>query len=234
MIDWWNAVHNSTFHWLGSHNIEQMFMSLGNNCTSQPNSNFLILHTWMTHWRSATIHMNRSRRSSHHGEGHSTTKWWWQRWVLHWHTPIWTKRTCPTFSLVTLYGRLQIIWITETVKFALEWVQILGIPENRKSKLGISVVVIWTKQIETYWVLRVKAADVMLEGRPSPLMTSCHCFLLMTSTRPPRATTRLYSSYRSSTCFAIMGNRLIGVPRFCMNANNSSRNSFLFGLSSIS
>ena len=106
-----------------------------------------------------------------------------------------------------------------------------------------------------YWVRRVKAAEVMEEGRPSPLMISCHCFLLITSTRPPRATTRLYSSYRSSTlsktvkcpaaslatfqtaaptCFAMMGSLLMGVPRFCMKANNSSRNSFRFGLSSIS
>ena len=88
--------------------------------------------------------------------------------------------------------------------------------------------------VATYWVLRVKAAEVMEEGRPSPLMISCHCFLLITSTRPPRAHTRLYSSYRSSTCLAMMGRRLIGVPLFCMKANNSSRNSFLLGLSSIS
>ena len=47
---------------------------------------------------------------------------------------------------------------------------------------------------ETYWVLRVKAAEVMEEGRLRPLMISCHCFLLMTSTRPPRKVTRLYNS----------------------------------------
>ena len=64
----------------------------------------------------------------------------------------------------------------------------------------------------THCVLRVNAADVMEDGRLSPLMISCHCFLLMTSTRPPRAVTRLYSSYRSSTCFAMMGRRLMGVP----------------------
>lgn len=64
----------------------------------------------------------------------------------------------------------------------------------------------------TYCVLRVKAADVMDEGRWSPLMISCHSFLLMTSTRPPRAMTRLYSSYRSKTDFAMIGNRLMGVP----------------------
>ena len=63
-----------------------------------------------------------------------------------------------------------------------------------------------------YWVRRVKAAEVMEEGRPSPLMISCHCFLLMTSTSPPLATTRLNSSYRSKTCLAMMGRRLIGVP----------------------
>ena len=63
-----------------------------------------------------------------------------------------------------------------------------------------------------YCVRRVKAADVMEEGRPRPLMTSCHSFLLITSTRPPRAQTRLYSSYKSNTCLAIIGSRLIGVP----------------------
>ena len=70
-----------------------------------------------------------------------------------------------------------------------------------------------------YWVRRVKAAEVMEEGRPSPLMISCHCFLLITSTRPPLATTRLNNSYRSSTCFAMIGSRLIGVPggRFSLN-----------------
>jgi hypothetical protein len=46
----------------------------------------------------------------------------------------------------------------------------------------------------TYCVLRVKAAEVIEDGRLSPLMISCHCFLLMTSTRPPRAVTRLYNS----------------------------------------
>ena len=66
--------------------------------------------------------------------------------------------------------------------------------------------------IATYCVLRVKAAEVMEDGRPSPLMISCHCFLLMTSTKPPLATTRLNSSYRSKTCLAMMGRRLIGVP----------------------
>ncbi len=86
----------------------------------------------------------------------------------------------------------------------------------------------------THCVRRVKAAEVMDEGRPSPLMISCHCFLLMTSTRPPLATTRLYSSYRSSTCLAMIGSRFIGVPRFCMKAKSSSRNSLRFGLSSIS
>ena len=58
----------------------------------------------------------------------------------------------------------------------------------------------------------MKAADVMDDGRLSPLMISCHCFLLMTSTRPPRAVTRLYSSYRSRTCLAMMGSLLMGVP----------------------
>ena len=64
----------------------------------------------------------------------------------------------------------------------------------------------------THCVLRVNAADVMEDGRLSPLMISCHCFLLMTSTSPPRAVTRLYNSYRSSTCFAMIGRRLMGVP----------------------
>ena len=52
----------------------------------------------------------------------------------------------------------------------------------------------------------------MLEGRCSPLMISCHSFLLITSTSPPRAITRLYSSYRSSTDLAMIGKRLMGVP----------------------
>ena len=85
-----------------------------------------------------------------------------------------------------------------------------------------------------YCVLNVNAAEVMELGSPSPLMISCHSFLLITSTRPPLATTRLYSSYRSSTCLAMMGRRLMGVPRFCMKENRSSRNSLRFGLSSIS
>ena len=64
----------------------------------------------------------------------------------------------------------------------------------------------------THCVLRVNAAEVMDEGRLRPLMISCHCFLLMTSTRPPREVTRLYNSYKSKTCLAMMGKRLIGVP----------------------
>lgn len=52
----------------------------------------------------------------------------------------------------------------------------------------------------------------MLEGKWSPLIISCHNFLLMTSTNPPRAITKLYSSYKSKTDFAIMGRRFIGVP----------------------
>lgn len=43
-------------------------------------------------------------------------------------------------------------------------------------------------------------------------MISCHSFLLITSTRPPLAMTRLYNSYRSRTDLAMIGNRLIGVP----------------------
>ena len=64
----------------------------------------------------------------------------------------------------------------------------------------------------THCVLRVNAAEVIDEGRLRPLMISCHCFLLMTSTRPPREVTRLYNSYKSKTCLAMMGKRLIGVP----------------------
>ena len=48
--------------------------------------------------------------------------------------------------------------------------------------------------VKTYCVLSVKAAEVIEDGRLSPLMISCHCFLLITSTRPPRAVTRLYNS----------------------------------------
>lgn len=64
----------------------------------------------------------------------------------------------------------------------------------------------------SYCVLSVNAADVIELGRLSPLMISCHCFLLMTSTSPPRAVTRLYNSYRSKTCLAMMGSLLMGVP----------------------
>lgn len=66
----------------------------------------------------------------------------------------------------------------------------------------------------------------MDDGRCRPLMISCHNFLLMTSTRPPRATTRLYSSYRSSTCLAMIGKRVIGVPIFFFN--KTKPNNFLF------
>ena len=64
----------------------------------------------------------------------------------------------------------------------------------------------------THCVLRVNAAEVIDEGRLRPLMISCHCFLLMTSTKPPREVTRLYNSYKSKTCLAMIGKRLIGVP----------------------
>ena len=67
--------------------------------------------------------------------------------------------------------------------------------------------------MKTHCVLSVNAADVMEDGSPRPLMTSCQSFLLITSTRPPRATTRLYNSNRSNTCLAMIGNRLIGVPK---------------------
>lgn len=59
---------------------------------------------------------------------------------------------------------------------------------------------------------KVNAADVMEDGSRSPLMISCHSFLLITSTSPPRAITRLYSSYRSNTDLAIIGSLLMGVP----------------------
>lgn len=52
----------------------------------------------------------------------------------------------------------------------------------------------------------------MLDGKCKPLIISCHNFLLMTSTKPPRAITKLYNSYKSKTDLAIIGNRLIGVP----------------------
>lgn len=71
---------------------------------------------------------------------------------------------------------------------------------------------IWCGRDFTYCVRRVNAALVILEGKCKPLMISCHNFLLITSTKPPRAITKLYNSYRSKTDFAIIGNRLIGVP----------------------
>ena len=64
----------------------------------------------------------------------------------------------------------------------------------------------------TYCVRRVKAALVMEEGRLSPLVISRQIFLLITSTKPPLATTKRYSSYRSNTCLAIIGMRLTGEP----------------------
>lgn len=67
-------------------------------------------------------------------------------------------------------------------------------------------------QRSTYWVRRVNAAEVILDGKCRPLMISCQSFLLITSTRPPLAITKLYNSYRSSTDFAMIGSRLIGVP----------------------
>lgn len=83
---------------------------------------------------------------------------------------------------------------------------------RKKHKLGKNHIYVLRKGSWTYCVRNVKAALVMLDGKWSPLMISCHNFLLMTSTSPPRAMTRLYSSYRSSTDLAMMGNRLIGVP----------------------
>lgn len=65
---------------------------------------------------------------------------------------------------------------------------------------------------DTYWVRRVKAALVMDVGRLRPLVMSLQIFLLITSTRPPFSVTSLYSLYRSSTCFAMMGMRFTGVP----------------------
>lgn len=71
----------------------------------------------------------------------------------------------------------------------------------------------WNSKIKsTYCVLKVNAALVILDGKWSPLMISCHSFLLITSTSPPRAITKLYSSYKSNTDLAMMGRRLIGVP----------------------
>lgn len=52
----------------------------------------------------------------------------------------------------------------------------------------------------------------MEDGSPNPLITSCQSFLLMTSTKPPRAMTRLNNSNKSNTCLAIIGRRLIGEP----------------------
>lgn len=66
--------------------------------------------------------------------------------------------------------------------------------------------------VYTHCVLNVNAALVILDGRCSPLMISCHNFLLITSTSPPRAITKLYSSYKSNTDLAIIGRRLMGVP----------------------
>lgn len=67
--------------------------------------------------------------------------------------------------------------------------------------------------LKTYWVRNVKAALVIEDGKFNPLVISRQIFLLITSTRPPRATTNWYNSYKSRTCFAIIGMRLIGVAK---------------------
>ena len=69
-----------------------------------------------------------------------------------------------------------------------------------------------TQLHSTYCVRSVNAALVILDGKCKPLIISCHNFLLITSTRPPRAITKLYNSYKSSTDLAMIGSRLIGVP----------------------
>lgn len=76
----------------------------------------------------------------------------------------------------------------------------------------IGLLLFYTRNGNTYWVRSVKAAEVILDGNLRPLMISCHSFLLMTSTKPPRAVTKLYNSYKSSTDLAIIGKRLIGEP----------------------
>lgn len=83
----------------------------------------------------------------------------------------------------------------------------------------------------TYCVRSVNAALVMLDGRCRPLIISCHNFLLMTSTNPPRAITKLYNSYKSNTDFAMMGNRFIGEPgreqkKGKMNIKNRDKEQF--------
>lgn len=62
------------------------------------------------------------------------------------------------------------------------------------------------------WLRRVKAAEVVVVGRLGPRVTSRHTLRLMASTRPPLAVTRRNSTYRSSTCFALMGTWFTGVP----------------------
>ena len=59
----------------------------------------------------------------------------------------------------------------------------------------------------------MKAAEVIEDGKLSPLVISLQIFLLITSTKPPRSTTSLYNRKRSSTCLAIMGIRETGVPK---------------------
>lgn len=80
--------------------------------------------------------------------------------------------------------------------------------EGYKIKIKIKIAYV----SPTYCVRSVKAALVMLDGKCKPLIISCHNFLLITSTKPPRAITKLYNSYKSSTDLAMIGNRLMGVP----------------------
>lgn len=71
----------------------------------------------------------------------------------------------------------------------------------------------------TYCVRSVNAADVMEDGRFNPFITSCHNFLLITSTKPPLWTTSLYSSYKSKTDLAIIGNLVTGVSETMKEKN---------------
>lgn len=86
----------------------------------------------------------------------------------------------------------------------------------------------YAKTCFTYCFLRVYAALLDAPTLSSPAM-SFQVFCLVTSTNPPLSLTSIYSLYRSSGCFDIVGLLVIAVPFSSLNLNSRSRKSFLSG-----
>lgn len=63
---------------------------------------------------------------------------------------------------------------------------------------------------------------------------SFHVLLLVTSRKPPRSCTRMYSLYKSSGVFEMVGQAVIGVRRSSMKASSLSSHGRRSGLSSMS